>query len=236
VSHDAHDVYMLLTKISNNLVNGKANYPCANTTLPCTPNAGLTKFAFQSGKKYRMRLINPSSDALQKISIDNHTFTVIAYDFTPIQPYQTDLITLAVGQRADVIIEATGSPTGSYWFRSTLGVGSDACSLPDGISPNAMAVVYYQNANANTVPNTTSGISTSRITNCANDALSSTVPLFTKPGNATGQLLTQKFNIDFINNGTNYLWTMNNVSARVDYNVAQLQQAVQGTLNPPTEW
>ena len=230
------DECSLLTYLSNNLINGKGNYPCANTTLPCTPNAGLTKFAFQTGKKYRMRFINPSSDALQKISIDNHTFTVIAYDFTPIQPIQTDLITLAIGQRADVIVQAVGSPTGSYWFRSTLAGGANGCSLPDGISPNAMAVISYQNANVNTVPTTTSNIDPGRLTTCANDALNSTTPLFARNTNITGELLTQTFNIDFINNGTNFLWTVNNVSARVDYNVAQLAQAVQGTLNPPADW
>src|ERR1700760_1208626 len=199
------DECSLLTYLSNNLINGKGNYPCANTTLPCTPNAGLTKFAFQTGKKYRMRFINPSSDALQKISIDNHTFTVIAYDFTPIQPVQTDLITLAIGQRADVIVEAVGSSPGSYWLRSTLSGGADGCSLPDGISPNAMAVIYYQNAKSNAVPTTTSNIDPSRFNVCANDALNSTVPLFAKNSNPTGIMLTKTFNIDFINNGTNFL-------------------------------
>ncbi|KAK8203149.1 hypothetical protein M8818_005374 [Zalaria obscura] len=36
---------------NNNLINGKMNYPCENTTLPCTPNAGISKFSFTSGKK-----------------------------------------------------------------------------------------------------------------------------------------------------------------------------------------
>jgi Multicopper oxidase len=183
-----------------------------------------------------MRLINPSSDAFQKISIDGHQFTVLAYDFVPIQPYQTDLITLGIGQRADVIIEPIGTPSGSYWFRSTLGVGQASCSLPDGISPNAMAVIYYDNANPNTVPTTNSSISQADIYNCANDPLSETIPLFPISSEPNGTLITQEFNIDFINNGTNFLWTMNNVSARIDYNVAQLAQAVQGTFSPPLEW
>lgn len=51
------------TPLSNNvLINGKNNYPCSNTTLECAPNAGVSKFRFTPGKKYRLRLINTSAD------------------------------------------------------------------------------------------------------------------------------------------------------------------------------
>jgi FtsP/CotA-like multicopper oxidase with cupredoxin domain len=230
--------YQLLTLGSNNLVNGKANYPCANTTLPCTPNAGLSKFAFESGKKYRLRLINPSSDALQKISLDGHNFTVIAYDFTPIQPVTTELITLGIGQRADVIVEAQGTSDGSYWFRSTLGpAGPGGCSLPDGISPNAMAVVYYEDADPDAVPTTTSDITPAQIGTCANDPLSGTVPLFPITSDYTGQLITEELEIEFFVNSTGkFVWAVNNVTALIDYNVAQLAQAAEGTYSPLEQW
>ncbi|KAF2669477.1 laccase I, partial [Microthyrium microscopicum] len=221
---------------NNNLINGKANYPCANTTAPCTPNAGLAKFAFESGKKFRMRLINPSSDAFQKISIDGHKFTVIANDFVPIVPYETELITLGIGQRTDVIVEATGDSTGSYWFRSQLGVGQASCSLPDGIAPNATAVIYYEDADPDAVPTTETDITSDQIYTCSNDPLTQTVPQFEISSDPVGDLYTQVFNIDFTNNGTNYLWTVNNISARVDYDVSQLALAAQGQLNPKPEW
>ena len=80
------------------------NYPCANTTNICTPDAGISKFSFQSGKKHLLRLINTSAEGLQKFSIDGHNFTVIANDFVPINPYVTSVITLGVAQRADVIV------------------------------------------------------------------------------------------------------------------------------------
>ena len=50
----------------NNLINGRMNYPCANSTLPCIPNAGVSKFKFESGKKHLLRLINAGAEALQK--------------------------------------------------------------------------------------------------------------------------------------------------------------------------
>lgn len=126
----------------SNLVNGRGNYPCQKTTDKCTPNAGLSKFKFESGKKYRLRLINPSSEALQKISIDGHKMKVIAHDWVPVVPYETDLITLGVGQRTDVIVEATGDKSSSYWLRSTLQANGQSCSLVDGINANATAVMY----------------------------------------------------------------------------------------------
>jgi hypothetical protein len=32
------------------------------------------------------------------------------------------------------------------------------------------------------------------------------------------------------------VWTVNNISARVDYDVSQLALAAQGNLNPDPEW
>jgi hypothetical protein len=52
---------------NNNLIQGKGNYPCANTTQPCVPGAGIAKFFFKAGKKYRLRLINTGSDGMQKL-------------------------------------------------------------------------------------------------------------------------------------------------------------------------
>src|SRR5690349_18769765 len=57
----------LLPPQSNNvLINGKMNYPCDKVTSgqKCTPNAGISKFKFQSGKKYRMRLINAGAEGM----------------------------------------------------------------------------------------------------------------------------------------------------------------------------
>jgi FtsP/CotA-like multicopper oxidase with cupredoxin domain len=80
------------------------NYPCSTASPACTPNAGVSKFQFQSGKKYRLRLINTSAEGIQKFTIDGHNFTVIANDFVPIKPYTTNVITIGVAQRSDIIV------------------------------------------------------------------------------------------------------------------------------------
>lgn len=107
----------------NNLINGKNDYNCSLVTngTKCTPSAPLAKFQFRSGKTYRLRLINAGAAALQRFSIDGHRLQVIANDFTPIVPYETDVVSLGVGQRSDVLVKAVGKPKDAYWV-SLLGV------------------------------------------------------------------------------------------------------------------
>lgn len=81
----------------NNLINGKMNFNCTGVTGTCKVNAGLAKFQFTSGKRHRLRLINTGSAGIQKFSIDNHVMTVIANDFIPVEPYDTTVVTLSVG-------------------------------------------------------------------------------------------------------------------------------------------
>ena len=70
-------------KSVNNLINGKMDYNCSLVTdnTPCVNNAGLSKFNFKPGKKYRLRLINASAEGIQQFSIDGHTMEVFANDF-----------------------------------------------------------------------------------------------------------------------------------------------------------
>lgn len=74
------------------------DYNCSLVTdgTPCTPNAGLAKFHFTSGKVHRLRLINGGAEGLQRFSIDGHNMTVIANDFVPVVPYDTNVVTLGV--------------------------------------------------------------------------------------------------------------------------------------------
>lgn len=138
-------------KSDNNLINGKMNFDCAlvQAGQTCVPNAGLSKFTFHSGKKHRLRLINSGAEGLQKFTIDGHNMTIIANDFVPVQPYTTNVVTLGIGQRTDVIVEGIGSPTSAYWMRSNLSV---PCSEANNY--NALAAIYYQNADTTAVPTT----------------------------------------------------------------------------------
>lgn len=118
----ASEVGPIFPPNSNNmLINGKNNYDCRNTNLTCTPNAGISQFRFQSGKKHLLRLVNHAAEAVIFFSIDGYQLKVVANDFVPVEPYYTDLVTLGVGQRTDIIVEATGNSTDAVWMRMTEG-------------------------------------------------------------------------------------------------------------------
>jgi hypothetical protein len=226
----------------NNLINRKMNYPCENSkcnlmvavflsklnkelivrcvnlaTFACTPNAGISKFSFQSGKKYRLRLINTSAEGIQKFTLDGHNLTVIANDFIPINPYSTNLITLGVGQRTDVVVEAVGQSGDAYWMRSNLGTLAKGCSGSSGVSPEALAAVCYENADTNSIPTSNSSLTDDQLTDCCNDPLSLTTA-FCSLTPAPVADTTEDISITFGSNGTNFVWFMNNSSFRGDYN------------------
>ncbi|QDS68790.1 hypothetical protein FKW77_005840 [Venturia effusa] len=228
----------LIPLSNNNLINGKMNYPCANTTFACTPNAGISKFSFQAGKKYLLRLINTSAEAIQKFTIDGHKFKVIANDFIPINPYETNVITLGVGQRSDVIVEAVGSSGNAYWMRSEMGNALDTanpgCSFSDGVSTQATAAVYYENADTDSLPSTNASWTSAQLQHCGNDALSLTTPLCKIP--LPTPAVTETVDMTFGSNGTNFVWFMNNSTFRGDYNHALISAVNNGNLTFENEW
>lgn len=222
---------------NNTLINGKANYPCDATTKACTPNAGISKFNFTSGKKHRLRLINTSAEATMKFTIDAHNFTVFANDYVQINPYVTDVITLGVGQRSDVIVEATGSPTDAYWMRANI---STSCSSTDGISPFAVAAIYYEQANSTAVPNSVMTVTDDQINLCANDDLSLTTPVMSLTPDPNPPV-TQSFDIEYVNNATNTtegfnVWTVNGQTFHADYNDPLLLEAKIGNFDFEPQW
>lgn len=218
---------------NNNLINGKMQYPCANTTLPCDANAGVAKFQFESGKKHLLRLVNAGAEGVQKFSIDGHQLTVVALDFIPVEPYTTNVVTLGIGQRCDIIVEATGSPSDAYWMRSQL--GTEHCTLNDGISPNAVAAVYYEDADTESVPSTTSDVTAEQLAACKNDDLATAgIPLCKVP--IEEPETTEVIDFTFRSNGTNFIWFVNNSSYRGDYNAPILLSAKNGDFDYKPEW
>jgi FtsP/CotA-like multicopper oxidase with cupredoxin domain len=72
------------------LINGK------NKNMS-TGEGDFSLFEFVPGKKYRIRLINVSTDQHFKFSVDEHSMTVQAADFVPVVPYTQRVLDIAVG-------------------------------------------------------------------------------------------------------------------------------------------
>ncbi|KAF7908721.1 uncharacterized protein EAF01_004476 [Botrytis porri] len=220
--------------VDNNLINGKGSFNC-NSTLSgtCTPDAGFSKFKFTKGKTHRLRLINSGSAGTQKFSIDGHRLQVTTVDYVPIVPYTTNVVTLGIGQRADVLVQATGESTDAVWMRSDLDV---ACMLLTCTNPHGLAAIYYDNANTTLAP-TTTGVSWDS-NDCANDPLHLTIP-YTEISPPESPSITQHMEINVSVNGSgSALFTVNNSTFRADYNSPLLLLASQGTpvSNLPHDW
>lgn len=215
---------------NNNLINGKMTYDCSKTDLPCTPEAGLSKFKFQSGKSHRLRLVNSGAQAIQKFSIDGHNMTVIANDFVPVHPYIANHVSLGVGQRADVLVSGSGGSGEAYWMRSNI----KGCSNNDGVSPLALAAIYYEGADEEKKPNTLSTVNDDAQMFCANDPLQTTIPTY--PVAISDPSTTDEIDITLGSNGTHELYYMNNQTFHGDYNDPVLLEANHGNLSYPDVW
>ncbi|KAG5663236.1 hypothetical protein KAF25_001172 [Fusarium avenaceum] len=216
----------------SNLINGKMNFNCSNVVpgdkTPCKNNAGISKFRFKRGKTHRLRLINPSAEAIQRFSIDGHTMKVIANDFVPVEPYDTKVVTLGVGQRTDVLVKANGK-LDSYWMRSNI---SRICSLAK--APDAVAAIFYDNANQKKPPKSQAWDIPDPGT-CANDDLSITKPLMKLPLPPADK--TIELDINSHKNGSNVtVWTLGGVAARTNYNSPTLLLSKLGNHSFEDEW
>ncbi|KAF5617570.1 laccase precursor [Fusarium tjaetaba] len=90
------------------LMNGNGRYYCCpSLDKNCKGGSNLTSFHFEPNKTYKMSLVNTAASTHTTFWIDYHDFWVVATDFVPIVPYKTDLINIAIGQRYDIIVNAT---------------------------------------------------------------------------------------------------------------------------------
>jgi FtsP/CotA-like multicopper oxidase with cupredoxin domain len=134
----------------NQLINGKNNYNCSmarTATNKCRSDANHAQFTFQAGKVHKLRLINTGSQAVQLFSIDGHKLQVTSMDWVPVEPYDVDYIPLGVGQRAEVLVKATGDPKAAYYMRTK---GGPECATT--FVNETIATIYYDQAPANAAP------------------------------------------------------------------------------------
>lgn len=196
----------------NNLISGKMAFDCSTVTdgTKCTNNAGIAKFKFQSGKKHRLRLINGGAEGTQQFSIDGHEMLVMANDFVEVKPYTTNVVTLGVGQRTDVIVTANYTANASFWMRSNI-TGAPA------LQPQALAGLFYDRADTNSTPRSIPQVYTPTSNN---DPLDKTEPFY--PISAGDPATTKQIDITVAPNKTgSWVWSMNG-------------QTFRGNLNNPT--
>lgn len=146
----------------NGLINGTGVY-----------NDGGSYFetSFESGKRYRVRVINAAADAQFKFSIDNHTAEVIAADFVPIVPYTTETVRIGEGQRYDLVFTANQTmhtTEGTFWMRATIQL---SCS--QNLNPDVLGIVRYGKGTAD--PSSTAWADNA-VEDCSDEDMANLVP------------------------------------------------------------
>lgn len=176
--------------------------------------------------------------------------TVIATDFVPTQPYETDVVTLGIGQRTDVLVTAHEDPKTAVWMRTQLPGGPMCGGLgpydapvpplgapepPGTVYPDVMAAIYYEDADTRTEP---ASITTLEPVSCANDDLSLTHPDFVKPASTADAYTLNLFMTLALNETGNFEWRMNNEAYRANFNAPLLFSAAAGQTTFPAnpEW
>ncbi|CAG9941535.1 unnamed protein product [Clonostachys rosea f. rosea IK726] len=218
----------------NNLINGKMSFNCStllprhNSTPPCFSDAGISKFRFKRGKKHLLRLINSGSEGLQRFSIDGHILRVVSNDFVAINPYETKVVTLGIGQRTDVVVTANGE-LDAYWMRSNV---SRICGLNH--SPDAVAAIYYDDTDDKLKP-ASQAWNVPDPGTCANDDLDITTPIMELRVPEHDLYLEMPIDL-FVNGSGVTLWSMDRVSFRGNYNSPTLLLANLGNLTFEEEW
>lgn len=175
--------------------------------------------------------------------------TVIATDFVPTQPYDTDVVTLSVGQRTDVLVTANQDPKTAVWMRTQLpggpmcgGLGPYGAPVPPlgapeppgTVYPDVMAAIYYEEADTTVDP---TSVTTLEPVSCANDDLSLTRP------DSVVQPSPDPYILDLImtfalNETGSFEFRTNDQAYRADFNEPLLYDAKAGQTSFPAnpEW
>lgn len=203
-------------KLDNGLVNGTNVYTSDGTTTV----GSRFETTFVAGTRYRLRLINAAADTHFKFTIDNHTLEVIATDFVPIQPYAADVVSVAMGQRYDVIVTANAT-TDNYWLRA---IAQTSCSDNDN-ADNIRGIVRYDSSS--TADPTTSAWSDAATDDCDDEDASSLVPYLALA--ASDADITDDFSVSVTFGKNNaFLWEMGTATFVNEWDYPTLLQVAEG--------
>jgi FtsP/CotA-like multicopper oxidase with cupredoxin domain len=190
-------------------------------------NGAYAKMNVVKGKKYRIRLINTSVDNVFSVSLDGHPFTVLTSDFVPIETYVTNQLTLAIGQRYDVVITANQT-VDNYWFRVAVGTACGRNAMTTS-GKQMGAILHYDTApNSNPTSTTTVTMRTS----C--DDETGLVPFVPNqvPTSVVGEAANHKLNVSSFADPTKnnlFRWLIDGTPHIVDWNNPSLETVLGGS-------
>ncbi|EKG17545.1 Multicopper oxidase type 1 [Macrophomina phaseolina MS6] len=201
--------------LDTGLINGTNIYNDSGTVTGSRWEASLTE-----GTSYRLRLVNAAVDSHFKFSIDNHTLQVIAMDLVPIEPYETTVLDIGMGQRYDVIVTADQASVASdFWLRA---IPQTACSDNDN-ADDIKGIIHYGSSTG--TPETTAYDYTDA---CVDEDSSDLVPYVSKTA-TSGTSLAEAVSVGY-NSDNLFRWYMNETSMEVEWENPTLLQVYNDNL------
>jgi FtsP/CotA-like multicopper oxidase with cupredoxin domain len=224
--------------LANGLINGTNVYGDDDSSSQTGTRFNVS---FTSGTSYRMRLVNAAVDTHWKFSIDNHTLTVIAADLVPIEPYETTVLNIgmgesinhphsmgyadSLGQRYDIIVTADqGDVADDFWMRA---VPQAACSDNDSVN-NIKGIVFYGDTPG--TPSTTAY----DYTDSCDDETDNIVPYISKTVEDANWNDLETATVGKNSAGL-FKWMLNSTSMMVDWANPTLAQVLNGSTDYETD-
>ncbi|CUS09849.1 unnamed protein product [Tuber aestivum] len=208
----------------NGLINGMNVFDCSKLTdTNCVGGGKRFHTEFKPGKKYLLRFINIATDTFFKVSLDNHTMTIISTDFVPIKPYETEFISIGIGERYQVIIEANQA-TDNYWLRA---ISQAACGAANTNRLNIRGIVQYSGAK-NTEPTSSPRFVPG---SCDDEPMGKLVPVVAIDVPPSDLGVSQQEEVTMSVPDRIY-WKLNGISAKIDWSNPTLLQVAKGETYP----
>lgn len=215
-SHDTADNLALVSRVSGppsmdtGLINGTNTFTQDDGTVV----GARHETVFTAGTRYRIRLVNVAADTHFKFTIDNHTMEVIAADFVPVNPYSTDVVNIAIGQRYDIIVTANATAD-NYWLRA---IAQTSCSNNDNPG-DIKGIVRYDSTS--TADPTSHANDNAAVDECIDET--SLVPYVKVDASDLADVSTD-FSVAVAASAGRFYWSMGNSTFINQWNYPSLQQ------------
>ncbi|KAF2642493.1 multicopper oxidase [Massarina eburnea CBS 473.64] len=202
--------------LANGLINGTNTYNDGGFRWNAT---------WVSGTSYRLRLVNAAVDTHWRFMIDDHTMQVIASDLVPIEPYNTTVLTMGMGQRYDIIVTADQDSTAdSFWVRA---IPQSACSDNDN-ADDIRGIIYY--GDSTTTPST----SAYDYTDDCDDETDNITPYLSKTVGSTASISDEDAVTVGKNTDSLFRWMLNSTTMVVEWSDPTLAQVLAGNTTYDT--
>lgn len=213
-------------EMANGLINGTNTFTQDDGTVV----GSRFETTFTSGESYLLRLVNTAADTHFKFTIDDHSMQVIASDFVPIQPYTTEVLNIAIGQRYDVIVTANAT-SDNYWMRA---IAQTACS--DNANPDDIkGIIRYADASDSTADPTSTVTTAAAVDECVDEPMASLVP-YLKVDASDSADHTDNFAVAITASANRFYWHMANSTFVSDWAEPTLEQVYDRANGNQVSW